>query len=159
MFLGVLVVGLAVGWAVQSGNNGSDIALEGEAAPDFTVELIDGGTYTLSQSEGRQVVLNFWASWCGPCREEIPAISIFAEAHPDIDVIGIAVRDPEQASRDFAAEVEASYPLALTDDAVENLYPGLGLPYTYVIDADGVVSTIWNGIVDQFVLNDLVASS
>lgn len=150
----VVAIGLAVGWIVDSLDD--EVAEVGEPAPDFTVELIDGGTLTLSETRGRQVVLNFWASWCTPCREEIPAISVFADANPEVAVVGVAVRDTEEASRQFAAEVDASYPLALGTDEVEDAYPSFGLPYTVIIDTEGRVEQIYDGIVDQYVLDDLV---
>lgn len=159
VFVGVLAAGLLIGWILQSDSSESGVATQGEPAPDFTVELIDGGDYTLSDSVGRKVVINFWASWCGPCREEIPAISIYAEANPEVDVIGVAVEDVEEASRQFADEIETTFPLALGTDEVEESYPRLGLPATYIIDEDGNVARVWNGIVDQFVLDDLVSSS
>ncbi len=156
VFLLVLAAGLAIGWIVRS--QPPDVAEIGSPAPDFTVELIDGGTFTLSSVEG-PVVVNFWASWCVPCRTEIPAISRFAEAHPDVSVIGIAIQDTEENAREFAGEVGASYPLALGTDEVEAAYPGFGLPYTVVVDGDGVVREIHNGIVDESVLLDLIQSS
>lgn len=128
----------------------------GQTAPDFTVEVIDGGTFTLSEATGQPVVLNFWASWCSPCRDEIPDISAFAESRPDVTVVGVSYNDAEQAARDFAAGIGANYPLALGDQSVEDSYPNLGLPATYIIDEDGVVSEIRNGIVDEEVLEDLV---
>jgi len=83
------------------------------------------------------VVLNFWASWCVPCRTEMPEIDRFAASHPEVTVIGVAVEDNEQAARAFAAEVGVGYPLGL-DDAIGDLYPRLGLPTTYVI-RDGLI--------------------
>jgi hypothetical protein len=71
-------------------------------------------------------------------------------------VIGVAVEDVEQASRDFAAQIEASYPLALGTSSIEDAYPRIGLPATYIIDEDGVVTEIVNGIVDEDTLIDLV---
>lgn len=143
-----------MGWLLRGGDVA--VAAEGRTAPDFTVEVIEGGTYTLSESRGKPVVLNFWASWCTPCRTEIPDISAFADSHPDVDVIGVAVEDAEDASRAFATEVDASYPLALGTSEVEDAYPRIGLPVTYVIDAEGVVSDVINGIVDEEILGDLV---
>jgi thiol-disulfide isomerase/thioredoxin len=147
IFVLVVVVGLVVGWIVDG--DSVAVAEVGEPAPDFTVEVIDGGSFTLSESRGRLVVLNFWASWCAPCRAEIPDISAFASAHPDVRVIGVSVEDSEPAAREFAAEIGASYPLALGTQQVEDAYPRLGLPATYLIDPDGVVTDIINGIVNE----------
>jgi len=147
-------VGLAIGWIV--GSSSGETAEVGAPAPNFTVEVIDGGTFTLSETRGQPVVLNFWASWCAPCREEIPDISAYAESNPDVAVIGVAVRDIEENSRRFAGDIDAGYPLALGTSAVEDAYPAFGLPYTVIIDEDGVVTQIFNGIVDENVLTDLV---
>ena len=150
VFVVVVVVGLVIGWIVRSGP--AETADIGQPAPDFTVELIEGGEFTLSESRGQAVVVNLWASWCGPCREEIPDISAFAEANPGVQVIGVAVRDTEQSSRQFAAEMSPSYPLAFGTQAVEDAYPNFGLPATYIIDESGMVTEIFNGIVDEGIL-------
>jgi peroxiredoxin len=155
IFVLVVVVGLVVGWIVDG--NSVAVAEVGAPAPDFTVEVIDGGTFTLSESRGRPIVLNFWASWCAPCRAEIPDISAFALAHPDVQVIGVSVEDSEPAAREFAAEIEASYPLALGTQEVEDAYPRLGLPATYLIDPDGVVTDIINGIVNEDNLAEILS--
>ena len=144
-------VGLLAAWVFGSAPT---VATIGEQAPDFTVELIEGGTFTLSEVD-KPVLLNFWASWCVPCRTEIPDISAFADANPQIQVIGVAVEDVESAARGFAAEIGASYPLALGTTEVEDSYPRLGLPVTYVLDENGVVTDIFNGIVNQEVLGEL----
>lgn len=154
VFLLVVVAGLALAWFL--GSDAPVVAEIGETAPDFTVEVIEGGTFTLSDARGQPVVLNFWASWCGPCRTEIPAISAFADANPGVQVIGVAVEDAEPASREFAAEIGATYPLALGTQQVEDAYPRLGLPVTYVIDQDGVVTEIFNGIVNEEILTELI---
>jgi thiol-disulfide isomerase/thioredoxin len=155
VFVLVIAVGLALGWLFRDGS-AAEAAAMGEPAPDFTVQVITGGTFTLSESKGRPVVLNFWASWCAPCETEIPAISTFADDNPGVQVIGVAVEDVETSSREFAARVEASYPLALGTDEIEESYPRIGLPVTYIIDADGVVTEVLNGIVSAELLTDLV---
>lgn len=154
MFVLVVGAGLLAGWLMSADT--PEVAQVGQPAPEFTVEVIDGGSFTLSDHRGSPVVVNLWASWCPPCREEIPDISAFAEANPDVTVVGVAVEDVEDAAREFAAEIGASYPLALGTDDFEDAYPNLGLPATYVIDEDGVVSNIHNGIVDETTLGELV---
>jgi thiol-disulfide isomerase/thioredoxin len=154
VFVAVLAVGLTLGWLL--GGDAVAVAEVGQPAPDFSVEVIDGGTFTLSEARGQPVIVNFWASWCGPCRTEIPDISAFAAANPDVTIVGVAVQDAEQTARDFAAEIDAAYPLALGTVAVEDAYPNLGLPATYVVDANGVVTEIINGIVDGETLGSAV---
>jgi thiol-disulfide isomerase/thioredoxin len=149
------VLGLTIGWIVSRGS--SEVAAVGQPAPDFTVELIDGGTFTLSEAEGRPVIVNLWASWCNPCREEIPAISAFATANPDVTVVGVSVQDPESDSRDFAATIDATYPLALGTTEFEDAYPHLGLPATYILDENGTVIGVINGIVNEEILADALA--
>lgn len=164
IFVAVVFAGLIVGRALDNAakeiedEDGVATASVGSAAPDFTVELIDGGQFTLSQqleADDRTVVVNLWASWCEPCRAETPDISAFAEANPDVKVIGVAVDDTEEAARRFAEQFDPSYDLALGDWAFEVAYPNFGLPATFVIGADGVVDEVWHGIVTVAVLEDL----
>lgn len=158
VFVGVVVVGLLIGWLLRS-EEGAEVATVGMKAPDFTVSLIDGGEFTLSEelaANNRTVVLNLWASWCIPCRTETPEISDFARENPGVTVIGVAVEDTEDGSRAFAAEFAPSYSLAIGDEDFDDKYPRLGLPATYIIDADGVIGELFNGIVTVETLEDLV---
>ena len=126
------------------------------------METFDGKQFRLSEhisEDGRPVVLNLWASWCIPCRTEIPEISAFSVNHPDVKVIGVAVEDREVNARAFADEVDATYDLALGGDDFEGAYPRIGLPATYVIDSDGVVTAVHNGILDEETLRELVVGS
>jgi len=154
VFLVVIVVGLGVGWILGAG--APVVAHMGSRAPDFTVEVIGGEEFTLSDARDTPVVLNLWASWCPPCREEIPAISAFAEAHPDVTVIGVAVDDVAEKSREFASEIDASYLLTLDTDDVTGKYPHMGLPATYIIDENGIVRQFVNGVVTEEALADLL---
>jgi len=155
VFVLVVVVGLVIGWIV--GQDSAESSEIGKPAPDFTVALIDGGTFTLSEARGQPVIVNLWASWCAPCREEIPDISAFAAANPDVTVVGVAVQDPEKSAREFAATIGATYPLALGTTEFEDAYPHLGLPATFIIDENGTVIDIINGIVNEEVLTDALA--
>ena len=154
--MAVIVVGLAIGWALQ--DRTVDEARIGQPAPDFEVNVIDGGTFSLSEhleSDGRPLVLNLWASWCLPCRTEIPEISAFAENNPDHRVLGVAVDDTETAATDFARSIGASYDLAIGDSEFEAAYPRIGLPVTYFIDSSGTVTDVFNGILNEATLVDL----
>lgn len=118
-------------------------ALAGEPAPEISVQLFDGAEFVLSRHlsvDGRPVVLNLWASWCTPCRREIPEFSHIADSNPEVAFVGVAVEDARGPAEAFAAEVKASYPLGI-DEAltVKNGYPFIGLPVTYLIGADGAV--------------------
>lgn len=158
VFVGVIALGLIVAWVV--GDSNPNQAQIGQPAPDFSVSLLDGGTFTLSEQlsgDDRPVVLNLWASWCLPCRQEVPEISRFSESNPDVKVIGIAVEDTEDAAIRFADEFAPAYDLAMGDADFENSYPRLGLPVTYVIDSDGTVIEAFNGILNEATLEDLVA--
>jgi len=158
VFVAIVAVGLLVGWLIGFGD--AAVAEMGAPAPDFDVELIDGGSFALSDTSGTTVVINLWASWCLPCRDEIPAISAYANENPEITVVGIAVDDPAEAdTRAFAAEVGATYPLALDTDDVTDKYPHFGLPATYVLDSEGVVRAFHNGVVDDATLTALVAEA
>ena len=127
-------------------------ALAGEPAPEITVSFFDGSGFALSEhlsDDGRPLVVNLWASWCTPCRREIPEFSQVAEANPDVAFIGVAVEDARGPAEAFAAEVGASYPLGIDEDlTIKNGYPFIGLPVTYMIDAAGVVTRQVQGQMD-----------
>jgi thiol-disulfide isomerase/thioredoxin len=155
VFIGVIAIGMALAWAF--GGDG-EVARVGARAPDFTVSLVDGGRFTLSDhiaDDGRPLVINLWASWCAPCREEIPFLSAFAEANPDVAVVGVAVEDTADDSIRLAAELRPSYPLAHGDTQFEESYPNFGLPMTYFLDSDGVVIEVFNGILTEAALTEM----
>lgn len=155
VFVGVVVAGLAVAWLLS---DNVAVAEVGAPAPDFTVVLLNGGSFSLGDhlaDDGRPLVVNLWASWCPPCLEEIPDISDFAASHDEVAVIGVAVEDVREDSEAFAAELSPSYPLAFGGKEFRDAYPSVGLPATFIIDPDGNVSSIVNGIVDQESLEEL----
>lgn len=128
----------------------------GDPAPPIDLTLFDGTRFVLAEHP-ETVVVNFWASWCVPCRREMPAIDRFARDHPEITVIGIAVDDSEEAARAFAAEVGAGYLLAIDDeDLTLRGYPRLGLPTTFVI-VDGRLAARSDGELTYQELVNLVS--
>lgn len=103
------------------------------------------------------MVLNLWASWCLPCRTEIPEISAFADNNPGVRVLGVAVDDTEASATDFARSIGATYELAVGDSNFESAYPRLGLPVTYFIDSSGTVTDVFNGILNEGTLAELAS--
>jgi thiol-disulfide isomerase/thioredoxin len=116
------------------------------AAPDFTLADLDGNTWRLSELRGRTVVLNFWATWCGPCRMEAPGLSSFAAANPDIPVLGIAVDGAPSALRKAARELGITYPVLPADEATRLAYGVSTLPTTVVVGPDGSVKAAHAGL-------------
>jgi thiol-disulfide isomerase/thioredoxin len=114
----------------------------GQAAPDFTLPDIRGAEYGLADFRGKLVVLNIWATWCPPCRGEIPDIIAFAKSHEgDVVVLSISVDEAVDDVAGFAEEFGINYPVLLDDGEAANSYIGAnpGIPQTYFIDAEGVV--------------------
>jgi len=169
----IVVAAIAVGIAVFGGNadsDGSDPDLDGalglptqngETAPDFSIDLLDGTSFRLTDhlaSARRPAVLNLWASWCGPCRAEMPAFDAASKVHRDVLFLGVAVEDNPTAAREFAAEIGVSYPLAIDeDDRVGRRYPSPGLPATYLISSDGAIVRTIFGQIDEDQLEELIA--
>ena len=115
---------------------------ERRPAPDFELETFDGGTLSLSDLEGKVVVLNFWASWCPPCRWEMPFFETMWNEYRDRDVVfvGVAMSDTLEEAQGFAEESGVTYPIGLdqTNDIVR-AYEVFSLPTTFFIDKEGQI--------------------
>ncbi len=108
--------------------------------PDFTLSTPEGNKISLKDFRGKVVLLNFWASWCVPCREEMPAMEkLYQEfKHKNFTVFAVAVKDRKQDAIDFIKELKITYPVALDPDAkVGSEYGAWGLPATYIIGPKG----------------------
>jgi len=124
-------------------------------------DLVDtsGKPQRLSEYKGRWVVVNFWATWCVPCIQEIPEIAAFRKAHGDVAVIGVAIDVQDAAkTRAFASKVGHDYPLVLSTDAVEKqLGAPKALPTTRIYDPSGKVIYDKPSRVDRRLLETLTA--
>lgn len=115
----------------------------GSLAPDFSLADLDGNPVRLADLEGRPVVLNFWASWCGPCVEEFPLLRDAAARHADegLAIVGVVFRDRSEAARDFVTRNGGSWPAAMDPgERVASAYRILGPPETYFIARDGTIA-------------------
>ncbi len=120
----------------------------GRPAPDFTLPLFSGGTLALHSLQGKPVVLNFWASWCVPCREETPLLVRLHKIYGPrgIVFVGVNVEDDERAARAFLAQYHVDYPVVRSgDDGLIDRYAVPGIPTTIFIGANGMVVDKFTG--------------
>ena len=165
LFIGLLMAGLggAVSYWIYSPSNSSaprplketgkdgDASVVGMPRPQFALRDTDGVMHEVSEWDGKILVLNFWATWCPPCREEIPEFVHLQEKYADRSVrfVGIA---PEEAGpvRDFAAEFDINYPLLVGQGDVIRVAEEYGntvgaLPYTVIVDRQGRIAYTQRG--------------
>lgn len=125
----------------------------GELAPDFSLPTLDGGTVTLSELRGGPVVVNFWASWCKPCREEFPVLAAALDDHGSagLAVVGVTFRDIESDSREFADAMGAGWPQGIDDGGtVAATYGVRAIPLTFFLDGDGrITDRIFGGVSER----------
>lgn len=126
----------------------------GSRAPDFSLPTLDGATFESSGLEGRPAILNFWATWCAPCRTEIPELIELAGA-ADVTVVGIAL-DEEGATkvRPFVQEFAISYPVLLGDQEIFQRFDGFVVPHTVVLDSALQVRKVYRGPVTRQMLEE-----
>lgn len=124
----------------------------GHPAPEFALRALDGHTLSLHALRGRFVLLNFWATWCKPCRSEMPLLSRWYRAMRARNVVVVGVDQQEQAAnvRSYVRELRVPYPIVLDSDAAAGVrYDVSDLPVSYLIDPRGVVVAVRLGLVDQ----------
>jgi peroxiredoxin len=138
MLVSVLAAGLILaGCATTSQGTGA-----GSQAPDFQLPDLDGNVVSLSGLRGSPVLLNFWASWCGPCREEMPYIQQIHEEWSGRGLVVLTVNLGENADdvREFMEEFDLTFPALLdTETSLAETYNVGGIPTTYFIDKEGII--------------------
>lgn len=122
------------------------------AAPDFALRSLAQGNQRLSEFRGEVVVLAFWASWCGECREELRGLDAFYERHraDGLVMLGINVDQNGERAQAFARSLELDFPVLLDDEGrVSRLYAVEHMPRTVVIDRDGVIREVQDDLSDR----------
>lgn len=123
----------------------------GDPAPAFAIKTIDGKNLSLANYEGKVVLLNFWATWCGPCQTEMPRFIRFQREFgaKGFQVVGISMDDSNAPVRTFISKLKPNYPIALGNAKVAESYGGiLGLPITLLIDRKGRIAKRYEGAVN-----------
>ena len=117
----------------------------GFTAPDFTLPTVDNREISLSDYRGRPVILNFWATWCGPCRYEVPAFKAFYERYPEEEVVIIAVntQDDPDSARGYARADGLKFLIPIDPrGVVAGMYNVRGMPTTFFINEAGIITSI-----------------
>jgi peroxiredoxin len=131
-------------------------------APDFALKDSNGAAVKLSDYKGKVVLLNFWATWCGPCKVEIPWFMEFQQQYKDkgFAVLGVAMDDEGwEAVKPYLSERKVNYRVLLGNDSVTQLYGGVdSLPTTFVIDKDGRIASAHVGLVSKNEYQDEIQS-
>jgi peroxiredoxin len=132
------------------------VAKQHRPAPDFTLPLIDGGQLRLSSYRGKVVLLDFWATWCVPCREETPHFVEMQQKYGSqgLQIIGVSMDDSPDPVRTFYQQFHMNYPVVMGTAEVGGAYGGvLGLPIAFVIDREGRIYAKHIGATDAAVFD------
>jgi len=128
-----------------------------QIAPDFGLKTLDGGLYRLSTQTGKPVVVNFWATWCLPCKEEMPLLNQFAKENDQVEVVGINFDESEGIVKEFVESNGIDFPILLDSGGeVVKLFRIQGFPATLFIDEDRVLRYQHVGLLNQELLENYV---
>jgi cytochrome c biogenesis protein CcmG/thiol:disulfide interchange protein DsbE len=153
------ILGL-LAWAVLS--EGDTAIAIGDVAPDKTLPALDGsGEGSLADYKGQWVLVNFWASWCPPCRDEAPALEAFHKRNsgPNFTVLGVALDDNTDDASGFVSEFGLTFPQLRDGDGRErrDAYGMTGFPESFLVDPQGRLALIHRGQVTEEFLDEKVA--
>jgi peroxiredoxin len=159
--LGLLLLGLLL---LGCGGSDSDVKAgigQGNRAPDFQLETLDGQKVSLEDYRGKVVLLNFWATWCDPCKDEIPALEAAYRARQadGFVVLGVNFQESAKEIEPFAEKMDMSYPILLdTNGQVMKTFRAVGLPVSLLIDREGVIQVRHTGLLTGTQLAEYLAT-
>lgn len=129
----------------------------GETAPNFRLQTDDGRHFSLADLQGRPVLINFWATWCPPCRREMPDIVQATTTHPELVVLAVNVQEEQALVQDFAEAFQMDIPVVRdAEGTVRDIYEIRGMPTSVFIDKNGKIATVWTGFLTPELLDKFV---
>lgn len=151
---GAAVLVTALAWGLAHPAGGPTDAVLGKTAPNLVVQSLDGTTAGLAALRGRPVVLNFWASWCAPCRqEEAPLKAAAQRLEGRVAFLGVDFRDSPASARATQERVQYPYPVGPAADGAATLYGVTAPPETFFLDSKGVVVARFVGPLDTSLID------
>lgn len=152
----------AIGYEIDLEEEGLE---KGQLAPDFTLKTLSGDTFKLSDLKGKKVVLNFWATWCPPCKIEMPHLQEYYDQYAkqeNVEIVGINItynKDSVKRVQQFVNSYELTFPILLMEEkGVDDLYQILTIPSTFMIDTEGRIQHHIVGPLDQKKLDEYVTN-
>ncbi len=144
-----------------SSSGTSEGITEGHRAPDFRLEALDGSQVSLREHEGQVVLINFWATWCEPCRVEIPDLEAVYQARRDdgFAVLGVNSQETRGAVEPFVTSMGVSYPILMDESGrVAKTYRPVGLPMSVLVDQEGIIQVRHLGLLTADQLQEYLAA-
>ncbi len=178
--IAILALLLVVGWGIYDYNQGKqdspgtanpNLQLEdvkvgiqkGNRAPDFTLLDLEGNKVELSDFRGKKVVLNFWATWCPPCRAEMPHMErIYEKNNEEVVILAVNLTNTEKSHsgvQEFVEDFQLSFPIVMdTKGEISSQYHVFAYPTSLMIDANGVIHEIYRGAINEDIMKKSLAS-
>jgi thiol-disulfide isomerase/thioredoxin len=135
----------------SAGNEPLQAPVESSQAPDFQLESLDGSSIKLADLRGRPVLINFWATWCGPCQQEMPLIEQYYQKYkPDLVVLAVNNDEPKPDVQAYVTNLNLTFPVLLDPGTkVEDLYRVRAFPTTFFVDKSGTIRYQHIGILNE----------
>ncbi|MFD0958903.1 TlpA family protein disulfide reductase [Paenibacillus chungangensis] len=177
--IAIVILLLLIGWGIydftksdttetladSSMEERSDVEVgteRGKQAPDFQLQDTSGQSVQLSDYRGQKIILNFWATWCPPCRAEMPHMEKVYNEHEDAVVLGVNLTHTEKNSGDIDAFVQdfgLTFPIVFDSEGdVSDIYRVTAYPTTYMIDQNGIIHEIYMGAINEEIMNRSLAT-
>ncbi len=155
-----LPIGLGRGYLVaglENVDNTQTGLQQGDLAPNFHLQLADGRQLSLHDLQGSPVLINFWATWCDPCRSEMPELVAAAQRNPNLRVLAVNAQEELDQIQPFAEDFQMEIPIVRdTDGALRDLYAASGMPTSVFIDKKGKIALVWPGQLNKQLLEEFL---